>query len=171
MSKSGRQRNLTAKQNNDEITFNATITCKENLAECFRIFTDPTKTTNQIAKRYRRQGPTPRYREITIYMDGACINNGKENTQCRSGIWFNHDSPRNLAIRIPGNDQLNQVGELAAVVTATAATAPYQPMKIITDSKYVIEGLTTNLNTWEDDRWINIKNDKLFKKAAHLPRL
>jgi len=57
------------------------------------------------------------------------------------------------------------------VIAAAAATAPYQPLKIATDSKYVIEGLTTNLKRWEDDGWINIKNTPLFKKAAHLLRL
>jgi len=47
---------------------------------------------------------------------------------------------------------------------------PYQPAKIITDSKYVIEGLTTHLESWENDGWIGIKNTKLFRKAAHLMR-
>jgi ribonuclease HI len=47
---------------------------------------------------------------------------------------------------------------------------PYQPVKIYTDSKYVIEGLTTHLGTWEDDGWIDIKNTRLFRKAAHLIR-
>jgi len=34
----------------------------------------------------------------------------------------------------------------------------------------VIEGLTTHLESWENDRWIGIKNAKLFRKAAHLMR-
>jgi len=47
---------------------------------------------------------------------------------------------------------------------------PYQPVRICTDSKYVIDGLTTHLETWEDDGWIGIKNAKMFRKAAHLMR-
>jgi hypothetical protein len=35
-------------------------------------------------------------------------------------------------------------------------------------SKYIIDGLTMHLHTWEDERWIDIKNAPLFKKAAHL---
>jgi len=73
------------------------------------------------------------------------MDNGKQNARCGSGIWFKNDSPRNLALQIPGDAQSNQVGEIAAVIAAAAATAPYQPLKIATDSKYVIEGLTTNL--------------------------
>ena len=171
LTKSGKQRNHTAKQNNDAITFDATITCKENLAECFRIFTDPTRLNNQLTQRYKHQGPIPRCREITVYTDGACMNNGKANARCGSGIWFDHNSPRNLALRVPGDDQSNQVGELVAVIAAISAVPPYQPLKIITDSKYVIEGLTTHLEDWENNGWIEIKNANLFKKAAHLLRL
>ena len=145
LTKSGTQRNRTARENDDEVTFDASITCKVDLAECFRIFMDPTKTTNLLARRYRHQGPIPRCRQITVYTDGACMNNGKQNAKSGSGIWFARDSPRNLALRIPGDTQSNQVGELAAVIAAAASTAPYQPLKIVTDSKYVIEGLTTNL--------------------------
>jgi hypothetical protein len=69
---------------------------------------------------------------------------------------------------LPGTAQSNQIGEIAAVIIAINATAPYQPLKIITDSKYVIDGLTTYLHTWEDDGWIGIKNAPFFKKSAHL---
>ena len=146
------------------------MTCKESLAECFRIFTDPTKLSNQLTRRYKHHGPAPRCREITVYTDGACLNNGKLNAKCGSGVWFDQDSPRNLAIRVPGDSQSNQVGELAAVIAALSTIPPYQPLKIITDSKYVIDGLTTHLEHWEDDGWIEIKNANLFRKAAHLQR-
>ena len=47
---------------------------------------------------------------------------------------------------------------------------PYQPTKIYMDSKYMIEGLTTHLENWENDRWIDIKNAEFLKKVAHLMR-
>jgi ribonuclease HI len=150
--------------------FDPSITCKETLAECFRIFTDPTKLTHQPAKRYRHIRPTPRCTEITVYTDGACINNGKQNAHCGSGVWFGPENQKNQAIRVPGEAQSNQVGKLAAVIAAINTTAPYQPLKIISDSKCVIEGLTTHPDTWENDGWINIKNAPLFKKACHLLR-
>ncbi len=171
LTKSGKQRNRLARQNKGEIIFDASMTCKESLAECIRVFTDPTRTTDDMAKRYKLHGQIPRCREITVYTDGACENNGKEDAKCGSGIWFGDESPRNLAIRIPGKDQSNQVGELAAIVATLNATAPYQPLKIITDSEYVIDGLTTHLENWENDGWIGIKNSTLFKKAAHLLRM
>ena len=98
------------------------------------------------------------------------MNNSKKNARCRSGVWFAQGDPRNRALRIPGNTQSNQVGKIAAVIAAMEIVPPYQLVRICTDSKYVIDGLTTHLETWEDDGWIGIKNAKMFRKAAHLMR-
>ena len=171
LTKSEKTRNQVASQNNETIVFDTTITCKENLAECFRIFTDPTKLNNQLTQRYKHIGPIPHCRELTVYTDGACMNNGKLNAQCGSRVWFDHNNPKNTALRVPGDNQSNQVGELAVIIEAISKVAPYQPLKIITDSKYAIEGLTTHLENWENDGWIDIKNADLFRKAAHLLRL
>ena len=170
LTRTRRQRNDWARQNDGEITFDPSMTCKESLAECFRIFTNPNGISTNLARRYRHHGPTPRCEELKVYTDGACINNGKKNARCGSGVWFGQDDPRNRALRIPGEAQSNQIGEIAAVIAAMEIVPPYQPVKIYTDSKYVIEGLTTNLETWENDGWIDIKNARLFRKAAHLIR-
>ncbi|KAG1763615.1 hypothetical protein EDD22DRAFT_979328 [Suillus occidentalis] len=53
-------------------------------------------------------------------------------------------------LRIPGEKQTNQMGELAAVLIALQSVNPLTPIKIISDSKYVINGLTTHLKHWED---------------------
>src|SRR6266851_5238574 len=51
----------------------------------------------------------------------------------------------------------------------------YQPMPkfiplimIMSDSMYVINGLTKHLSTWEDDGWIGVKNAPFFEKTAHV---
>ncbi|KAG1879325.1 ribonuclease H-like protein [Suillus tomentosus] len=89
-----------------------------------------------------------------IFTDGSCLNNGKANAKCGSGIWIAENHKKNKAIRIPGEVQSNQIGELTAIL-------------FISDSKYAIEGLTKNLKTWEDDRWTNIKNADFFKATAY----
>jgi ribonuclease HI len=76
----------------------------------------------------------------------------------------------NRALRIPGRAQSNQIGELGAVIAAIDAAPTNQPLKIITDSRYVIDGLTDNLRKWEDKGWIGIQNAELFKQAAFLLR-
>jgi ribonuclease HI len=101
-------------------------------------------------------------------MDGACLKNRKEDTKCGSGIQFGPDDPRNRAIRVPGKDQSNQVGELMAIIVRIHNISHFCPVGIITDSKYVIEGLTKNLQNWEDCRWINVQNTQLFKRAEYL---
>ena len=170
LTRTRKQRNEWARQNNSEITFDLSITCKEDLAECFWIFTNPDRSFTQMAWQYRHQGPTPQCKMVTVYTDGACMNNGKKNTHCRSGVWFGQDNLRNRAMQVPGDAQSNQIGEIIAVIAALEIVLPYQPIKIYTDSKYVIRGLTAHLETWENDRWINVKNAELFKKAAHLMR-
>ena len=160
--------NTIAKENNDNILFDPSITCKNNLAECFRIFTDPNRISNLPAARNFTRRFNVRYRNTSVYTDGACYNNGKLNARCGSGIWFAPDDPRNDALRIPGSHQSNQVGEVAAVIQATSVTPLFRPLTILSDSMYTIEGLTEHLSTWEDIGWIGIKNAALFKRAAYL---
>ena len=63
---------------------------------------------------------------------------------------------------------MNQVGEIAAIIAVAEAVPPSWPLKIHTDSKYIIDGLTTHLSIWEDNGWIGIKNATLLKKAAYI---
>ena len=98
------------------------------------------------------------------------MNNGKENARSGGGIWFGQDDPRNKAIRVPGKEQSNQIGEIAAVVAMLQDTPHFIPLEIVSDSMYVIDGLTTNLQKWEDKGWIGIQNAPWFRKAAFLLR-
>lgn len=50
--------------------------------------------------------------------------------------------------------------------TIAGASAPIsQPLEIVSDSKYVIEGLTEHLQKWEDQRWTSIKNTIFFQRC------
>ena len=87
-----------------------------------------------------------------------------------AGVWFEPKDPRNLAIRIPGNQQSNQVGEVVAILAAIGKAQHFRPLEIITDSRYAKEGLTTHLQQWEDQGWIGLKNARLFQKVVYLLR-
>ena len=163
-----KQRNRTAREENSAIIFDPSITDKHNLADCFRVFTNPDRISNLPADRLVANRTTLRLQEVNVYTDGACLNNGKQDAQSGSGIWFGPNHENNRALRNPGKSQSNQVGEIAAVIAAIEMTPRNQPLKIFTDSKYTIDGLTTHLKTWEDQGWIAIKNADLFKKAAYL---
>jgi len=160
-------RNENARQNNNLILFDPSITTKTSLADCFRIFTDPNRISKYPAQRYYARGIRMRCRPLQIFTDGACFENGKKNAQCGSRIWIKDGDHRNEAIRVPRERQSNQIGEIAAVIKAAGAAYLFQPLVILTDSKYVIDGLTKHLSNWEDQGWINIKNAPHLKKAAH----
>jgi ribonuclease HI len=130
------------------------MTCKDNLAECFRIFTDSDNLSPIPVRRFYTRGLNLNPSKIEVFTDGACWNNGKENTKCRGGIWVSPNHQRNSAIKVPGQKQSNQVGELAAVIEAICSFPPFYPLTIITDSRYVIDGLTLHPGKWEDDGWI-----------------
>ena len=103
---------------------------------------------------------------ITVYTDGACLNNGKYDARCRSGVYFGPDDIRNIAFHLPGDSQFNQAAEIIAIYKAASAIQKWFPLKIISDSLYAINGLTEHLSTWEDNGWIGIENVPLFKLTA-----
>ena len=163
--------NVTARKENKGIIFDPSVTEKTSLADCFRIFTDPNRLSNVPAERQRQaRGINIPEESITVYTDGSCMDNGKENAKAGAGIWFAEGDSRNKAIRIPGPNQTNQVGEIAAVIAALESTPTFAPITIVSDSMYVIDGLTKYLNEWEDRGWIEIRNKEWFKRAAYLLR-
>ncbi|KAI0056160.1 ribonuclease H-like protein [Artomyces pyxidatus] len=108
---------------------------------------------------------------MIIYTDGSCIKNGKDDAQCGAGIWVDDNHPINRAIRIPKSfGQSNQIGELAAVVVALQLIDNFVPCTFISDSQYVIKGLTEFISKWEDNGWIGINNSLLFRVAVALLR-
>ncbi|KAH7914514.1 ribonuclease H-like protein, partial [Hygrophoropsis aurantiaca] len=107
---------------------------------------------------------------ITVYTDGSCIDNGTTNAKCGAGIWFGPNDPRNSAVRIPGENQSNQIGELVAIIIAIQKTDQYTPLTIASDSRYAIDGLNLHLKNWEAKGWTEIANKPYFQRAAYLLR-
>lgn len=141
-----------------------------DLTECFCIFTDPKRLAPRPVRRQYAPGIALQNQTITIYTDGACFNNGKENVSCGSGIWVGTDNNYNTALKVLGLEQSNQVGEITAVIKAAQMIPTFCPLIIKTDSQYVIKGLTTHLKDWENKGWIGIKNANFFMKVTYLLR-
>ena len=53
-------------------------------------------------------------------MDGSCTNNGRHDVGSGAGVWVADNHPINKSIRVPGSEQSNQTGELAAILVASA---------------------------------------------------
>ena len=100
---------------------------------------------------------------ITVYTDGACINNGRENAAAGSGTWYGENDPRNTSSRVAHEKQSNQTGELMAVLEALKNNPPESNLKIVSDSRYVIDGLTKFAEEWEAHNWSNNQNGEFFK--------
>ena len=80
-----------------------------------------------------------------------------------SGVWFGTDDPRNATIRVPGREQSSQIGELLAILHAVKTAPGNEPLRIRSDSKFAIEGLTRHAQRWEGNDWIGVKHGQLFK--------
>jgi ribonuclease HI len=129
-----------------------------DLENSIRIFTGRQNiTTNWEQDEHTTGG------ETTVYTDGSYINNGTAEAKAGSGVWFGENDPRNAAIRVPGNDQSNQIGELMAILHAVKTAPRNTPLRIRSDSKFAIEGLTKHARSWEEKDWIGVKHGKLFK--------
>ncbi|KAJ7172881.1 ribonuclease H-like protein [Mycena crocata] len=108
--------------------------------------------------------PEPDEETITAYTDGSAINNGKENAQAGAGVYYGPDDGRNRAIRVPTELRpSNNVGELLAIKDAVERNPRDIPITIASDSKVCIDGLTKNLQRWEDDGFRTVKNGPLFQ--------
>ena len=64
------------------------ITCKDNVAECFRIFIETSCLSPIPVRRFYTQGLNLNHNKVEAYIDGTCWNNGKVNTKCRGGVWI-----------------------------------------------------------------------------------
>ena len=138
---------------------------EETLANCFRVFTGASQPSCQPTTRAPRTEHTEDP-PTTIYTDGSCIKNGEETACAGSGVWFGDDDPRNMSLRVPGPNQSNQTGELYAILQAIRSVPPDQALIIRTDSMYAVNGLTSNLEKWEDQGWLRSKHADLFKSIT-----
>ena len=165
---SRRQANSKAREENGRVVFNPSITTDDDLSHNFRIFTDPNSKCCDPA--YRKQPTTYlQHEDTTVHTSGFCLKHGNCDAKNGGGVWFGPNHHNNAALRIPGLNQSNQVGKLAAVLYAIQKTPPFAPLHILT-SKYVIDGLTKHLTKWEKHGWIGIDNKEFFKPIAALLR-
>jgi len=138
---------------------------EESLKDCFRVFTE---STNPSPNTTKRASKTNAFNDppAVVYTDGSCTNNGETNARAGSGIWYGENDERNTSLRVPGPEQSNQTGELYAILHALRTIPPDQALIIKTDSMYAIQGLTKNLEKWEDQGWMYSKHATLFKSIT-----
>ena len=104
--------------------------------------------------------------EITIYTDGACSGNPG-----LGGWGVVAIIPDKEPIYLKGglDNTTNNQMELTAVIEGLRYFKEYQKILIITDSKYVINGIETWIKNWKKNGWKTaskkpVKNQELWQK-------
>ena len=111
-----------------------------------------------IRKRRENAKPKTRKREINVYTDGACSNNGKPDARAGFGVWFGEDDSRNVSESFNGV-QTNNRAELLAIVKALSILREDiengTQVNIYSDSSYSIRCCTTYGKKCEKKNWVN----------------
>lgn len=101
-------------------------------------------------------------KNIYVYTDGSCINNGKINAKAGIGIYFGKNDNRNVSKRIDGK-QTNNTAELKAIIETLKILHKEinnnLNIFIITDSEYAIKCCTTYGYKLNKSNW-KLKDDK-----------
>src|ERR1700722_1930418 len=121
-----KQRNAVAEAANKPIIFDPKVT-QLTIPDAVRIFTDPEQHNNMPARRVSPLQNQAPQQVVVVYTDGSCLNNGEENAQAGSGIWFGRGDPRNRALRLPGQLQSNQRGGMYAIPYVVRPTPSHCP--------------------------------------------
>jgi hypothetical protein len=87
---------------------------------------------------------------ITVYTDGSCKDNRFENTCAGSSIFFGHKHPKREHYDCQTINQSNQAAEILAAVEAMRIVGDKSDIRVLSDSKYVHDNLTTNLERNEN---------------------
>ena len=135
-----------------------------DLKDAITIFN--TEQASSVGDHPSNQDATQSGNPTTVYTDGACINNGDEDATAGYGVWYGENDQRNVSERVPLRTQSNQTGELMAILHTVSHHPKDEDIRILTDSRYAVDGLTKNLRRWEERNWIDTHHGELFKCIA-----
>ncbi|KAL1940025.1 hypothetical protein VTO73DRAFT_9360 [Trametes versicolor] len=147
----------------DAVPFDRRISTKGGMSQTFRIFTDEKPVCNRrLVTKIEANGGT-----LTVATDGSCIKNGYANAKAGAGVFFGESDPRNVAVRVPEKfEQTNQVAETVATLMATKEAAQGAALIQITDSKSVMNALTSDRKHQEDTGYILNANGAAIRAAT-----
>ncbi|KAJ3884468.1 hypothetical protein GG344DRAFT_60480 [Lentinula edodes] len=139
------------------VNFDWRVTTYGNLANAFRIFTNGEKNTD--LPNTKRTTTNTEIQSIDAYTDGSCIENGTDEASAGAGVYFPDGRYSDCTIKLPRKiKESNQSGEIIAIKEAVEIADEEINLTIHSDSKTYIQGLTTNLQKWEDQGYMNIEN-------------
>jgi len=106
-----------------------------------------------------KPNPNQIYRQV--YTDGCCFRNGSSDSMAGVGVWFGDDDPLNYSGVLEGAAS-NQRAEIkAASIALQLLPESENHVEILTDSKYVINAMTSWRFTWEKNSWKTAGNKEI----------
>lgn len=112
-------------------------------------------------------------KNVTIYTDGACRGNGKENSIGAYGIVLMYNGATK-EVKKATIDTTNNIMELTAVIEALSMLKEPCEVKLFSDSAYVINAINQKwIDNWQRNGWKNsskepVKNKELWEKLLEL---
>jgi ribonuclease HI len=110
---------------------------------------------------------------VTIYTDGACRGNGKENTVGAFGIVFMYNNIQK-EVKQAFRNTTNNIMELSAVIQALSMLKEPCSVKLHSDSAYVVNAINQKwINNWQRNGWKSsnkepVKNRELWERLIEL---
>jgi ribonuclease HI len=104
--------------------------------------------------------------EEVYYIDGSCRNNGKPNCEATWAVCAEFDRELELTGHVTESPS-NQSAELTAAVKACehAKQSGYQSITIVTDSRYLHSAMTTWIDTWKNNNWLDHKRKPVINRS------
>lgn len=112
-------------------------------------------------------------KNVTIYTDGACRGNGKENSIGGFGILFMYNGVQK-EVKQAFKNTTNNIMELTAVIQALSMLKEPCNVKLYSDSAYVINAINQKwIDNWQKNGWKSstkepVKNKELWEKLIEL---
>ncbi|WP_028118038.1 ribonuclease HI [Ferrimonas senticii] len=107
-------------------------------------------------------------KQVTIYTDGSCLGNGKENNVGGYGVVMLYGKHKKELSKGYKDTTNNQMELMAAIIGLETLTEPCK-VDLHTDSKYVIDGISSWMAGWKRNGWKTaskqpVKNLELWQR-------
>ena len=92
---------------------------------------------------------------MSIYVDGACRNNGQTEAKGGCGVYWGDGHPMNCSDVLLGEKQTNNRAEMSAAIIALsqAIADGLTNITMISDSRYMKEGISNWIKKWKINGW------------------
>lgn len=93
--------------------------------------------------------------EVVVYIDGACINNGRDGAKAGIGVWWDEDHKLNKSRPVKGARHTNNVAEIQAATKAlrVARNKGIRRLVMMTDSQFLMNCIGKWASVWRKNGW------------------